>query len=612
MKLKHIFSYGFIIVFSAITFTGYYGFTVYNPETDSDRSIATEYQQPSNSKLSFRLLQQISLQNADGENLIWIYFKDKGADSDSRLSNPNLFLTEQSIERRLTRIKSNIIFDERDIPVNSAYINEVSASGIKIKNKSKWFNAVSCYANKIQIENLTQKDFIKSIEFVEKYKRLDDLDDIDNSQINYNNFPGNQTDNPDDISYGLSFIQSDIINVPLAHSSGYTGEGVIIANFDAGFDNLEHYCFNLMRSKGLRTYDFINGDTIVANGEGRIGEGSHGTRTLSLVGGYSPDSLVSPAYNSTFLLAKTENTESETPLEEDNWIAAAEWADSLGADVITSSLGYTNFDPPYPDYTWQTMNGSTARITIAADIAVSKGIVVVISSGNAFSHPTRNTLSAPADGFNVITVGAVNLNRVRANYSSVGPTVDGRIKPDVMAMGSNNYTAKPLPGSTGYINSVTGTSLSCPMVAGVCALILSANPNLSPVQVRDILRSTADNSSSPNNLVGWGIIDAWSAISSSIDINPNTASDFQLLQNYPNPFNPQTSFRFFLRKEAKVSLLVYDTRGRLVNTLINNINYSSGVKIFEYNFSDLSSGVYFYSLLADGNFIDSKSMVFVK
>ncbi len=563
----------------------------------------------SSSKLSFQLAEKISLQNTSESNLVWIYFKDKGANTDSRLANPNSFLTERSIERRLKRIKSDVLFDERDIPVNQAYVSEISASGVKIRNKSKWFNAVSSYANKTQIEYLTEMDFVRKIDLVQKYKRIDD---IESSQKNLNNPPGNQTDNPTDINYGLSFIQSDIIHVPQVHSHGYTGEGVLVASFDAGFDNLEHYCFNQMRSKGFRTYDFVNGDTIVADGVGRMGHGSHGTLTLSLVGGYSPDSLVSPAYNSRFILAKTENTDSETPLEEDNWVAAAEWADSLGADVITSSLGYLGFDPPYPSYTWQSMNGTTATITLAADIAVSKGIVVVTSASNGGYNPSHNTLGAPADGFNVITVGAVNMNGQRAGYSSVGPTFDGRIKPDVMAMGSNNFTANAGPGNFGYSNGATGTSLACPMVAGVCALMLSANPNLSPADVLNILRTTADNSNSPDNLNGWGIVDAWSAIQVSINRDQNFASDFRLSQNYPNPFNPQTTFSFNLKKDAVISLLVYDTRGRLVNTLINNVNYPSGIVDLEHNFSNLSSGVYFYTLIADGNFVDSKKMVLLK
>ncbi|MDQ3020417.1 MAG: S8 family serine peptidase [Bacteroidota bacterium] len=562
-----------------------------------------------NSKLSYQLLQKIRYQDNSEKNLIWIYFTDKGNDFDNKLSTPELFLTEKSIQRRLKRIKNDKLYDELDIPLNANYVNEITNSGLVIKQKSKWFNAISCHANKIQIEIISGKDFVKKIEFVQKYKKSNEPE----MNILDNNIPF-QSDNTASLNYGPSLVQSNIINVPPVHANGYSGEGVLIASFDAGFDNLQHYCFSLIRAKGLRTYDFVNGDTIVANGEGRLGnDGSHGTLTLSLVGGYSPDSLVSPAYNSQFILAKTENIDSETPLEEDNWIAAAEWADSLGADIITSSLGYVNFDPPYESYTWQSMNGNTTRITQAANIAVNKGIVVVISSGNSGNNPVHNTLNAPADGYNVITVGAVTSARQRAGYSSVGPTTDGRIKPDVMAMGSNNYTAKSGPGSTGYINIATGTSLACPMIAGVCALILSANPGLTPIQVGDILRSTADRSSSPDNLNGWGIVNSLAAVQLAIGSNPNAnlPSDYILSQNYPNPFNPSTTFRFTLNKNANISLIIYDESGRMMDMVIDNKSYSTGSQELVYNNGNLSSGVYFYSLIANGVLVDSKKMVLI-
>lgn len=561
------------------------------------------------SKLSNQLSHTIRYQDNEEKNLVWIYFTDKGNDIADKLSAPETYLTEKSIQRRLKRIKGEKAYDELDIPVNPNYISDLVNSGLVIKQKSKWFNAVSCYASKLQIESIAAKDIIKKIDLVQKYSKSYEQQEIYIPDDNIS-FPENTTA----IRYGLSLTQSNVINLPPAHANGYSGDGVLIASFDAGFDNLEHYCFNRIREKGLRTFDFINGDTIVANGEGRLGnDGSHGTLTLSLVGGYSLDSLVSPAYNSQFILAKTENVDSETPLEEDNWVAAAEWADSLGADIITSSLGYLIFNSPYSSYTWEDMNGNTALTTIAANIATNKGIVVVISSGNRGYNAAHNTLEAPADGYNVITVGAVKPTRERASYSSIGPTSDGRIKPDVMAMGSNNYTAKSGPGNTGYLNNVSGTSLSCPMVAGVCALILSANPELSPVQVRDIVRSTADRNSSPDNLNGWGIVNSLAAVQLALSTNPNSniPSDYVLSQNFPNPFNPSTTIRFFLNKEANVSLIIYDASGRTMDIVINNKSYSTGSQELTYTNANLSSGVYFYSLFANGVLVDSKKMVLV-
>lgn len=543
--------------------------------------------------------------------LVWIYFSDKGENSSSFITHPEQYLSQKSIERRMKRITSGTITDISDIPVNKIYLDELTGLGIKIRHVSKWFNAVSCYLYNNQIDKIKGKEYIRKIEPVLRYKYAY----LTSQNNRTENNPHHQIQGKvNAINYGPSQNQSAIISVPQVHDKGYYGQGVLIASLDAGFDNLEHNCFNKIREKGLRTYDFVNGDTIVANGTGRHGNGAHGTITLSLVCGYDPGNLVSPAFESKFILAKTENTDSETPVEEDNWVAAAEWADSLGADVITSSLGYLNYQDPYPSYTWESMNGNTALITRAADIAVSKGIVVVVSAGNDGLNTSHNTLNAPADGFKVITVGSVTANKFRSSFSSVGPTADGRIKPDVMALGQFNYCAKSGSGNLGYTSSNTGTSLACPMVAGVCALLLSANPELTPEQITEILRTTADSSSSPGNLRGWGIVNADLALQKALSYNAFSPTDYTLFQNFPNPFNPETNFRFKLLKAANISIVVYDLMGREITNIVNNVFYEPGIKELNYNFSGkaMSSGVYFYTLFANGQKIDSRKLVIVK
>jgi hypothetical protein len=242
----------------------------------------------------------------------------------------------------------------------------------------------------------------------------------------------------------------------------------------------------------------------------------HGTNTISCIGAYAPGSLIGTSFKSKFLVARTEVDSFERNVEMDNWIAASQWADSLGADVISSSLGYNDFDAGQTSYTWQQMNGNTVPVTIGADLAVHKGITVFNSAGNSgYVSQTQNTLGAPADGDSVITLGAVNSSGVRSSFSSCGPTTDNppRIKPDVLAMGEGVTTANS--SGTGYSNFSSGTSFSCPLAAGVGALILSANKNLTPLQVRGILRKFANNSSSPNNTLGWGIIDAQQSVDSA-------------------------------------------------------------------------------------------------
>ncbi|MEO8447061.1 MAG: S8 family serine peptidase [bacterium] len=559
-----------------------------------------------NSKIESSLL-NIIRDNPDNERqLVWICFTDKGQNTDALLSSPEIYLTQRSIDRRYKRIKTGIFFDERDLPVDHNYVAGLEESGIIIKQRSKWFNAVSCYANSEEIQRAAEENYVKKIELVKKYKREKNITSSDAPKES-----GFQFDHSGIINYGPSLNQSNLINVPLAHDLGFAGENVLIASFDSGFDNLPHNCFNRMREKGLRTYDFVNGDTIVADGTGRLGTGGHGTQTLSLIGGYDPGALVAPAFNSQFILAKTENNQVEIPLEEDNWIAAAEWADSLGADIITASLGYLHFDPPYKSYTWESMDGVTARVTIAAGIAVSKGIIVVASSGNEGDQNFPNTLNAPADGESVITVGAVLLNKKKAGFSSYGPTSDGRIKPDVMALGVSNYTARPGLGGVGYINA-NGTSMSTPMVAGVCAMILSANPNLSPVQVRDILRSTADSNFAPNSKRGWGIVNAFDAVQTALNTVAEIPVDYILYQNYPNPFNPSTTFKFSLSKNSNVSIFLYDMTGRQVDVILDNVFYGAGSREIKFFGDGLSSGIYFYSLIADGVLVASKKMVLIK
>lgn len=574
------------------------------------------FEPSASSKISPILNRALNIIPESEKILVWVDFKDKGDDL-SLISNPDKLLTEKSIERRGKVRHSSKLADITDLPVNPEYIDVVTSHGLEIRNVSKWFNSVSCYATKSQIESLSDESCVKKIEIVARFKKSDTKKEllIEDKILTEKSVSHTQNDNSSILNYGASFTQADLINVPMAHDSGYTGKNVLIAVFDSGFDNLEHPCYDSIRARGLRTRDFVNGDTSVANDPGQMGNGSHGTRCLSLVVGYEPGELIAPAFDSKVILAKTENTESETPLEEDNWIAAAEWADSLGADIISASLTYREMDPGSPysyDYTW--MNGDSCRITIAADLAVNKGIIVVNSAGNS-GFDNVNTLGAPADGDSVFAIGSIDEDGDRSSFSSVGPTIDGRHKPDFMAMGRGNLTAASGSGNTGYTSFGSGTSFSCPMAAGVVAMILQANPTLTPMQVRDILRQTSSNSSSPNSLIGWGTINAWNAIqlarTTSVDpISGNIPSDYKLGQNVPNPFNPATSIPVTLTRGANISIKVFDMAGREAATITRFLN--AGTAEVPFNGAGLSSGVYFYALIVDGAFVEAKKMMLMK
>ncbi len=432
---------------------------------------------------------------------VWFYFTDKGDNTDYYLTHPEKVVSKKSLARRALRMKTKNLINFRDIPVNNLYVQKLSKLGIKIHHRSRWFNSVSAYANYDEIISAEKFPFVKKIDLVRSFK-TDDKVKKNNSLKRYKSSPKSSTD----FDYGLSYTQLEQLNVPAVHNLGIYGQGITICSMDAGFNNLAHEVFNNMNI--IAMWDFVNNDGNVGD-EGDMGEGSHGTETLSTIGGFKEGSLIGPAFGASFLLAKTENTDSETPAEEDNWIAAAEWADSIGVDVTTTSLGYLEMDPGYPGYTWEDMDGNTATITIGADLAVKRGIVVVNSAGNEGDNDFHNTLGAPADGDSVIAVGAVDASGSRVSFSSVGPTVDGRIKPDIMAMGSGVAVASPY--GSGYTSS-SGTSFSCPLAAGVAALVLSANPSLTPMQVRDALRETASRHNNPDNKYGWGIVDALAAV----------------------------------------------------------------------------------------------------
>ncbi len=569
-------------------------------------------------KFGKNVLSELSVRQNDEKILVWIEFTDKGNNLSSKLSHPENYLTQKAIERRMKVKPLNALIDYTDIQLDENYLNELKAAGIEIKNKSKWFNRVSCYADRVQLEQIVNNNFVSRVDLVKTFKKnYWDSELKKNHEIIQQDNNGNHNGILHVFNYGNSLEQMDLINAPIAQDSGYCGQGVLIASLDAGFDNLQHPAFDSLRARGLRTYDFVNHDTNVANENGQMGEGSHGTMTLSLVGGYKPGSLISPAFRAQFILAKTENTDSETPLEEDNWIAGAEWADSLGADIITSSLGYIAMDPgSIRSYDWTWMNGDSCVVTIGADLAVDKGIIVCNSAGNEGFDPVHNTLGAPSDGDSVICVGSVNSDKKRSSFSSVGLTVDGRIKPDVVALGNGNVVASPGSGNTGY-TSGSGTSFSCPMTAGVCAIILSANHNLTPMEVRQVLTQTADSSFAPNRRRGWGLINCWEALKlgrtlTGISSNSHLiVNGYSLSQNHPNPFNPSTVISYSLKENSYITFKVYNILGKEVTTLVSE-RQNAGSYSFTFNGSNLASGIYFYALYADGNLVSAKRMTLLK
>jgi subtilisin family serine protease len=459
-------------------------------------------------KLSQRLWRVYQSARADDEFLVWIYFTDKGRHLSAKLVRTRQSLTAKSRQRRLTVRTVDKLVDVADLPVESRYLAAVQPHVRQFRHVSKWLNAVSARATKRQIDLIRTFDFVKAIDLVARFRAPapEPGEPAPEAGPTSAGLAHGPTTLP--FNYGPSLAQLNQINVPAVHNLGNFGQGVVIGVFDSGFNNLRHEAFQQMNL--IAAHDFVNGDEDVGDGED-MGIGSHGTWVLSVIGGFAEGNLIGPAFAASYILAKTENDPgSETPREEDNWVAALEWAEGLGVDVISSSVGYLAFDPPFASYTWENMDGQTAVITRAAVMGVQRGVVIVNAAGNNGFNPAHNTLMAPADGDGVVAVGAVDLDGTRASFSSVGPTVDGRIKPDVMALGVSNQVASARSRREYEMRS--GTSFACPLVAGVVALVLSAHPDWSPAQVLDALRRTASHATDPNNWVGWGIVDALAAV----------------------------------------------------------------------------------------------------
>ncbi len=483
---------------------------------------------------------------------IWVYFTDKDPLIDS--NREDALLTARSIQRR-QKVLPHRIIGYRDRPVSTKYVRIVRATGAQIQVKSHWFNAVSVIASWDQLGLISRLECVESLEPVMQIRRrLPDESDlmIDRSQ----------TRRITGLDYGFAWDQIEQINAQVAHDNGYAGQGVLILMLDTGY-NLTHDVFDSLVV--IAEYDFINNDDTTSDQPGDVaGQFFHGTEVLSIVSGYAPGSFIGPAYKASYLLAKTEQVGSENPAEEDFFVAGLEWGDSLGMDIASSSVGYNDW------YDYSDLDGNTALVTQAMDYAASIGVVCVTSAGNE-GNVAWGYIITPADADSVIAVGAVNLNGSIASFSSRGPTFDGRLKPEVCALGQG--TAMADPNGSGYFNS-NGTSFSAPLVSGAAAIILSANPDWTPMMVREALMMTASRVATPDTIYGYGIIDTWAAVNyrgfgSGNGDSPNTMA---LGLAFPNPFNSATAMMITTRVYGEYKLEIFNLYGQFVETVIRGYN----------------------------------------
>jgi len=472
--------------------------------------------------VNFVLLLLTVTYSLDGQEInypYWyrIYFRDKGENAISAYSATDL-LSERAIQRRN---KAGIMVpDYRDIPVNVNYLNRITSPGLIFHTSSKWMNTALFKSQSIfDVNSLLELPFVADVKIVKR----PGTKSLHNDKLK---FLESQSELPP-YSRPLTMING----IPM-HSSGYTGKNILIAILDGGFQNADAISSlnNLRARKGIKsTYDFVKKTGSVYNSS------THGTAVLSILAGQISGKIEGTAPGADYLLLKTEDVGSEFPCEEDFWVAGAEYADSTGADIISSSLGYFTFDDPSLNYKPSDLTGNTAFITIAADIAASKGILVVNSAGNERNKDWQKIIF-PSDGDSVLAVGAVDGSNIISTFSSAGPSSDRRVKPDNAAMGVNI----PVQTSGTEVFRSNGTSFSCPVLSGISACLMQAVPSATCNDIISVLHSSADRYNFPDSLYGYGIPDIVAALTtlqkkyvsvpeSSVLIFPNpTSGSFEI------------------------------------------------------------------------------------
>jgi len=410
-----------------------------------------------------------------------------------------------------------------------------------------------------------------------------------------------QTGSSYELEYGSSWWQTGMHNGHILHSKGFRGKGITIAVIDAGFYNADVISvFDRLRENGqiLGTRDFVTPGADVYRGQ------SHGMAVLSIIGGYKTGELIGTAPDADFWLLRSEDGGSEYVIEEDNWIAAAEFADSVGTDIINSSLGYSDFDDPVQNHTYADMDGNTTRVSRAADLAVSKGMLVVVSAGNEGGQLWK-FITAPADADSALTVGAVDQTRYVAVFSSRGPSADGQVKPDVMALGKGTYISNP----DGSIRQGNGTSFSAPVIAGLSACLWQSDRDASVMELHAAICESADRFTQPDGDYGNGIPDfnlADILLKADADGEPFA----EQVTVFPNPFNNQLYLVFRSPVDVPVDITLYDLAGKeLFRRTFPGIMGRNYVKI-EGEFGSLPKGAYFIKVEAGAVTGNSKLIKF--
>lgn len=520
------------------------------------------------------------------EDRFVVFFKDKDHSTFS-VDNPEAFLSPKSIERRVSQ---DIAINFEDLPISKAYLDSLKTLNIKYYHLSKWFNATIIQADSLELEKLSKVSYIDSIIYVGPGKKLKNPY-IFNGEDQSNTIGDTEETKEFSVDFdaGLSLQQNEMLGVDAMHEQGFMGEGMLVAVFDGGFINVDEaaafdHLFTDNRIIATRNF--------VANDDSVYQYNDHGTNVLSCLAGYLPEKYIGTAPNASYILCVSEDVQGEYRVEEFNWIFAAEYADSLGVDIINTSLGYSTFSNGTMNYTYEDLDGQTTYISKANSIAASKGIILVNSAGNEGSVPWKY-ISAPADADSILSVGAVNNKFEKASFSSVGPTSDGRLKPEVAALGENVQVIN----QTGNLSFSRGTSFASPLLAGLVTGFWQANPTLNNVEVINRIKFSGHNANSPNNELGYGIPNFSRAMTQEIlGIQIKSPPSFRI---YPNPIINNKLYIKVAKEHAQqdIEIYLYNSAGKIIKQKIFlNDRLMEPIVI---DFADVLPGIYFINVISE-------------
>ncbi len=515
------------------------------------------------------LFLSVSAQN-DIEDYYWIEFSDKAGTLYST-DRPEEFLSERAIQRRKAQ---NIQINQSDLPVSQTYLDSISNRTIQIIHTSKWLNGVTVKTTQNQLSQLISDfDFITDWQLTKPGIELKSVKD---------KFALERFKNEIDTArYGLSVYQVSQLNGQFLHNNGYLGEGMHIAVLDAGFlkvDELSSFFSLNSENRIIETRDIVDPQSTI------YAEDDHGMNVLSIMAGEIPGRFWGTAPKANYYLIRSEDARSEYIIEEDNWVVAAEYADSIGVDIINSSLGYTEFDDPAMNHTYSELDGNTTRVTRAANLAFEKGMLVFSSAGNEGNDPWQ-FLVAPSDGSSVIGVGAVDKDGVWASFSSLGPNANHEVKPNVSALGWGTF----VQSETGIIAQGSGTSFSCPVLTGMAACLWQAFPRATNLQIKEAIEKSASQYNTPDPRLGYGIPDFEKASQILEDQGLGNVESEKYWITSANPFiNEIEFFQQKNRTDGNTHIFLFSLNGR---KLVEK-TFPPGSPLVFRNLSNLPSGVY--------------------